>query len=154
MTKRYSLVPPRGGTNCEWSADHTFVKVSSGDTGGRYTLMEDNLKARFRRGLPLHRYHAETFYILDGVVDFYIDGDRMAAEPGACLPIPPGVPPACVVAEDCSAARMPMIYQPSGFDQFLAEMGQMDAADSEDTARMQALNDKCDIVNLGPVPDR
>lgn len=154
MTRRYSMVPPRGGTNYEWSADHTFVKVSSADTGGQYTLMEDNLKAGFKLGLHLHRHHAETFYILDGVVDFYIDGDWMAAEPGACLHIPPGVPHACLMAEGCSAARMLMIYQPSGFDQFLAEMGQMDAADFEDAARMQALNDKYDIVNLGPVPDR
>ena len=25
MTKRYSLVPPQGGKNYDWSADHTFV---------------------------------------------------------------------------------------------------------------------------------
>ncbi len=154
MSKRYSFVPPGGGPNYDWSADHTFVKVSADDTGGAYTLMEDNLKANFKLGLHKHREHAETFYILDGVVDFYVDGDWMTAEPGTCLHIPPGVEHACIMAGGCEAARMLMIFQPAGFDQFLAELGKMSEADFEDAGKMQALNDKYDIVNLGPVPER
>jgi hypothetical protein len=61
--KRYTFVPPGGGTNYDWTKDHTFVKVSAADTGGAYTLMEDNLKREFSLGLHLHRQHAETFYI-------------------------------------------------------------------------------------------
>ncbi len=34
MTKTYSFVPPMGGKNYDWSADHTYVKVSAEDTGG------------------------------------------------------------------------------------------------------------------------
>lgn len=154
MSKRYSFVPPGGGLNYDWSADHTFVKVSAADTGGQYTLMEDNLKSNFRLGLHLHRTHAETFYILEGSVDFYVDGDWMTAQPGTCLHIPPEVEHACVLSEGCTAGRMLMIYQPSGFDQFLAELALMTEADFEDNARMQALNDKYDIVNIGPVPAR
>jgi len=154
MSKRYSYVPTRGGTNYEWSADHTFVKVSASDTGGQYTLMEDNLKANFKLGLHLHRYHAETFYILEGSVDFYVDGDWMTAELGACLHIPPGVEHACVMSDGCETARMLMIYQPSGFDQFLAELAKMNDADFEDEGKMNALNEKYDIVNVGPVPER
>lgn len=151
---RYSFVPPGGGKDYDWSADHTFVKVSASDTGGQFTLMEDNLKSNFRLGLHLHRYHAETFYILEGSVDFFVDGDWMTAEPGTCLHVPPGIEHACVMAEGYSAARMLMIYQPSGFDQFLAELAQMSAVDFEDSAKMQALEKKYDIVNIGPVPKR
>ncbi|WP_136440675.1 cupin domain-containing protein [Pacificoceanicola onchidii] len=154
MTKRYSFVAPMGGPNYDWSADHTYVKVSAEDTGGQYTLMEDNLKSQFALGLHLHRYHAETFYILEGDVDFYIDGDWMTATPGSCIHVPPGVPHACTLADGCEGGRMLMIYQPSGFDQYLAELAQMTEADFADTAKMDALNDKYDIVNLGPVPDR
>lgn len=154
MSKRYSLVPPGGGLNYDWSADHTFVKVSAEDTGGQYTLMEDNLKANFRLGLHLHRYHAETFYILEGAVDFYVDGDWMTVGPGTCLHVPPGVPHGCSMSEGYVSARMLMIFQPSGFDQFLAEMAQFDDADFEDEAKMAALNDKYDIVNIGPLPEQ
>ncbi len=154
MTKRFSLVLPGGGQNYDWSADHTFVKVSAADTGGQYTLMEDNLKANFKLGLHLHRWHAETFYILEGSVDFFVDGDWMTAGQGACLHVPPGIEHACIMSSGCSAARMLMIYQPSGFDGYLAELGQMTEADFEDSAKMQALNKKYDIVNIGPVPER
>lgn len=154
MTKRYSLVPPRGGKNYDWSADHTFVKVSAEDTGGQYTLMEDNLKANFALGLHLHRYHAETFYILDGKIDFYLDGDWVTATPGTCIHIPPGVPHACTMADGSDSGRMLMIYQPSGFDQYLAELAKFSDADFNDASKMAALNDKYDIVELGSVPDR
>ncbi|MEM7236896.1 MAG: cupin domain-containing protein [Pseudomonadota bacterium] len=154
MTKRYSLVPPDGGQNYDWSADHTFVKVSAADTGGQYTLMEDNLKATFALGLHMHRYHAETFYILEGEVDFYVDGDWMTAVPGSCIHIPPGVPHSCTIGKGHERARMLMIYQPSGFDQFLAEMATMTEAELADHATMDALNEKYDIVQLGGVPER
>ena len=154
MSKRYSYVPPGGGPNYDWSADHTFVKVSAADTGGQYTLMEDNLKANFKLGLHMHRHHAETFYILEGSVDFYVDGDWMTAPAGTCLHIPPGIEHACEMSRGVTDARMLMIYQPSGFDEYLAELGKMTDADFEDTAKMAALNDKYDIVNIGPVPDR
>ena len=90
--KRYRFVPPGGGPDYNWTRDHTYVKVAAADSGGAYALMEDNLKREFALGLHLHRHHAETFYILDGVVNFHIDGDWMAAEPGSCVHIPPGVP--------------------------------------------------------------
>ncbi len=154
MSKRYAYVPPGGGQDYDWSADHTFVKVAAKDTGGQYTLMEDNLKSNFALGLHLHRYHAETFYILEGDIDFYIDGDWMTATAGACIHIPPGTPHACTLATETTTARMLMIYQPSGFDQYLAELATLTEADFQDQAKMDALNEKYDIINLGGVPER
>lgn len=153
MPKRYSFVPPMGGKDYDWSADHTYVKVGAQDTGGAYTLMEDNLKTGFKLGLHLHRQHAETFYILEGRIDFYVDGDWIAASPGSCLHVPPGVPHACILARGESGGRMLMIYQPSGFDGFLADIANFSDTDFADEGKMAALNDRYDIVNLGPVPD-
>ena len=151
--KRYTFVAAGGGKDYDWSADHTFVKISAEDTGGIYTLMEDNLKIGFKLGLHLHRWHAETFYILEGAVNFYVDGDWMLAESGACVHVPPGIPHAVDLPEGATA-RMLMIFQPSGFDQYLAELGRMSDADFEDQSKMDALNKKYDIVNLGDVPAR
>ena len=154
MAQSYSFLPPNTGPNYDWSNDHTFVKVSSADTGGAYMLMEDNLKSTFALGLHMHRTHAETFYILEGSVDFFVDGSWLTAEPGATLHIPPGVPHAAAVSEGCDSARMLMIFQPSGFDLFLAELAQMTKQDFADEAKMAALNDRYDIVPLGPLPQR
>jgi len=146
----FTHLPPGEGTNYQWENDHTFVKVSGDDTGGAYTLMEDNLKASFALGLHRHDHHAETFYILHGTVDFCVDGDWIKAEAGATLHVPPGVPHACRTSG--SAAKMLMVYQPSGFDGFLAELALMSEEDFVDTAKMDALNAKYDIVQMGPVP--
>src|SRR4030081_144976 len=89
--KRYSCVAPGGGHGYDWSKAHQFGKSPSADPGGSFALMEDNLKPEFALGLHLHRQHAETFYILDGAVHFWIDGDWMTAAPGTCIHIPPGV---------------------------------------------------------------
>ncbi len=119
-----------------------------------YRLMEDNPKANFAFGLHMHRYHAETFYILEGNIDFYLDGDWITATPGTCLHIPPGVPHACTMSKGCVAGRMLMIFQPSGFDQYLAEPKTFSDADFADVVKMFALNEKYDIVNIGDVPAR
>jgi hypothetical protein len=51
-------------------------------------------------------------------------------------------------------ARCLMIFQPAGFDQFLAELAALSEAQMADEKLMGALNDKYDIINLGDVPPR
>jgi len=151
--QRYGFVPPGGGPNYDWTRDHTYVKVSAADTGGAFALMEDNLKREFALGLHLHRQHAETFYILEGNVDFHIDGDWMTAGPATTVHIPPGIPHA-VVLPPGQTGKMLMIFQPAGFDQYLAELAKMTEQDFADAKRMQELDLKYDIINLGGVPPR
>jgi quercetin dioxygenase-like cupin family protein len=150
---RYRFVPPGGGPNYDWSRDHTFVKVSASDTGGAFALMEDNLKREFALGLHLHRQHAETFYILSGNVDFHIDGDWMTAVPGATVHIPSGVPHALTLAPG-TTGKLLMIFQPAGFDQYLAELAKLTERNFADADKMRDLELKYDIVQLGPVPGR
>ena len=151
--KRYSFVPPGGGQGYDWSRDHTFVKVSSADSGGAFALMEDNLKAGFALGLHLHRQHAETFYILEGDVDFHLDGDWITTPPGATVHIPPGVAHAVVLPEG-KTGKLLMIFQPAGFDQFLKELAGLSEQELADESRVRALSLKYDIVELGGVPPR
>jgi quercetin dioxygenase-like cupin family protein len=149
----YRVVPPGGGTSYDWARDHTFVKVAAADTGGAYALMEDNLKREFALGLHLHRTHAETFYILDGNVDFYLDGSWVTASPATTVHIPPGIPHA-VALPSGQTGRMLMIFQPAGFDQYLIELAALAPAELADERRMEELALKYDIINLGGVPPR
>ena len=55
MAKSYSYIPPKGDVNYNWSANHTFIKMTSDDTGEQYAVMEDNLKSNFSLGLHFHR---------------------------------------------------------------------------------------------------
>lgn len=146
------IVPPGGGTGYDWSADHTFVKVGAEDTDGAYALMEDNLKSGFALGLHRHDHHAETFYVLEGPIEFHVNGEWTAAETGTCVHVPPGAPHASRLP-DGSNGRMLMIYQPAGFDGYLAELATMTKGDFANSDRMAALNAKYDLVQLGEVPD-
>ena len=47
-----------------------------------------------------------------------------------------------------------MIFQPAGFDQFLAELARLSEAQLADEKLMMQLNEKYDIINLGGVPPR
>ncbi|MEM7315074.1 MAG: cupin domain-containing protein, partial [Planctomycetota bacterium] len=85
-------------------------------------------------------------------VPFYIDGDWIDASAGSAIHIPPGVEHA--VDKPGSPARMLMIIQPSGFDQYLAELSDCTEADFADEAKMKELAEKYDIINLGDVPAR
>lgn len=154
MAKEYSFVPENSGVNYEWESDHTFVKVSAEDTNGHYTLMEDNLKATFALGLHRHDTHAETFYILEGCLDFYVDGDWIVASKGSCLHIPPTVTHACTLTKGYKDARMLMIFQPAGFDLFLKELSEMSDKDINNPQKIEKLSLKYDIINLGDMPER
>ena len=142
---------PGEGPHFDWDADQPFVKVSGAQTGGAYTLIEDNLQAHFALGLHRHDHHAETFYILEGTMDFFLDTDWVRAVPGTTIHVPPGLPHACKVVGG-ETAKMLMIMQPSGFDAFLEAMAGMTPAELEDAAVMEALNAKFDIVPMGSVP--
>ena len=150
--KRCDVIAPGGGTGYEWSADHTFVKVGAEHTDGAYTLMEDNLKSGFALGLHRHDRHAETFYVLEGPIEFFVNDAWVAAEAGTCIHVPPGAPHAARLPPG-SAGRMLMIYQPSGFDGYLAELATLTQADFDDVGRMAALNQKYDLVPLGATPE-
>jgi len=154
MSDHHKFVPAQQGPNYQWANDHTFVKVSTKDSGGAHTLMEDNLKATFALGLHLHRQHAETFYILEGSVDFYVDGDWITATPGSTLHVPAGVPHACTITPGHEGGRMLMVFQPAGFDLYLAALAKLTDADFADVERMRRLNEQFDIIELGPVPER
>ncbi|MEM1074193.1 MAG: cupin domain-containing protein [Pseudomonadota bacterium] len=152
MSKNYTFYAPGAGPSHEWENDHIFIKVGSADSAGAYTVVEDNLKSAFALGLHLHRAHAETFYILEGSVDFYLDDEWITARAGASLHIPPGVPHAAKVSDDAETARMLMIFQPAGFDLFLSELAAMTKAELADETKVAALSAKYDIIQLGPIP--
>jgi quercetin dioxygenase-like cupin family protein len=153
LAERFAFVPPGGGPEYNWERDRTFVKVSSADTGGAFAMMEDNLKVEFSLGLHVHRQHAETFYILEGDVDFYIDGSWMTAKPGTTVHIPPGIPHALDMP-DGRTGKLLMIFQPAGFDGFLAEMSKLTEAQRADEALINELSEKYDLIPLGDVPPR
>jgi quercetin dioxygenase-like cupin family protein len=94
---------------------HTW-KATAEDTGGAFLMweaLEDAGKAT-----PLHSHQAsdETFYLLEGEVALYIDGEQRSVHVGGVAVIPRGVPHAFKVTSP--RARMLWLHTPGNSEAF------------------------------------
>ena len=120
-----TYVPPGKG-KCYWTPgghEATF-KATSEDTGGAYTITEDTFPPQV--GPPPHIHHTqeETFYVLEGKMEFVTDGVTTRAAAGSLVRIPRGV------LRDyrnvgSEPARVLVLYAPGGFEGFFEEVGEL-----------------------------
>ena len=132
------------------------VKASSDATGGRVTILE--LLAPRGHGSPLHvrRDHDQWFYVLNGELTFWIDGEVIAAPAGSFVLSPRGIPFTFAVSSE--QARFILVIEPGTFEAFmrtLAEPAQrleIPAAptDPPDFERLAAIAAQYGIEILGP----
>jgi quercetin dioxygenase-like cupin family protein len=67
-----------------------------------------------------HAHLTDIFYVLDGQLEFELDGERQSLGPGSFVLVPPGVVHT-FRNPGSEPARMLNIFQPSGFEQYLVE---------------------------------
>jgi quercetin dioxygenase-like cupin family protein len=114
-----TYVPPGEGKSFWTVGGHmaTF-KATSEDTGGAYTITEETWPPQV--GPPPHIHHTqeETFYVLEGEMEFITDGVTTRAVAGSLVRIPRGV------LRDyrnvgSEPARVLVLFAPGGFEGFL-----------------------------------
>ena len=97
--------------------DRLAVKLSGKSSGGEYSIIEANLQpGTAGGGLHMHRWHAETFYVLEGEIEFTIRDGKILALAGTLVFAPPNTPQ---VAKVDKPARMLIIYSLAGFEERL-----------------------------------
>ncbi len=120
-----TYVPPGEGKSFWTPGGHmaTF-KATSEDTGGAYTITEETWPSQV--GPPPHIHHTqeETFYILQGEMEFVTDGITTRATAGSLVRIPKGV------LRDyrnvgLEPARVLVLFAPGGFEGFFEEVGEL-----------------------------
>jgi len=136
------------GREFKWRSDHAFLKVSAEESGGLFSMIEDNLTSDFV--LPLHKHadhadHAETFFIIDGVVEVTIDGRKIEAQKGDTLPVPPNAPHA---VRCLRPAKMLTLFQPGGLENLFAAYELMSAEDFDDPEKVRAVDLQHDNIVL------
>jgi quercetin dioxygenase-like cupin family protein len=97
------------------------IKATKEQTGGRCTLVEILAPDGYGSGLHVHHREDEGFYILEGEMSFYVDGQTIKARPGTFLFGPKDVPHAFTV--DSGPARL-FVLSPAGFEDFVRDMGE------------------------------
>jgi mannose-6-phosphate isomerase-like protein (cupin superfamily) len=99
-----------------WLGSLALIKAAGHETADQFCLVE----VRENEGdTPLHVHHNEdeTFWVLEGEIEFEIGGKKFEARPGTMLFGPRGVPHRYTVRR--GPARMLFLFTPAGFEKLL-----------------------------------
>jgi mannose-6-phosphate isomerase-like protein (cupin superfamily) len=136
------ILRPGEGKSYDWSRDHVVVKSTLELSDGRLTLVEDRLKPGFFLARHHHKKMIEIFYVLEGVVEFAFDDEKVEATVGTVLNVPPAV---WHEVRSPGGAKLLTIFSPGGFDRYLEELVVLTEGQYADAAFMKGLSERYDI---------
>jgi quercetin dioxygenase-like cupin family protein len=116
------FVQPNQGTIVSVAGDIVVFKAEGKQTNGQYALFENTLEPQAGPPPHIHSREDESFYILEGEVEFYLDERTVVATPGTFLQSPRGQKHSfkCISSQP---AKMLCWATPAGIEQFFAEVG-------------------------------
>src|SRR5262245_12352285 len=127
----YRLTARSGLSDLWWKDGRISVKVSGAETNGALAQVETDDPLGTAPPLHIHHNEEETFYVLDGELSVFVDGEELALRAGDFAIVPRGVPHAYLVRSE--QARMLVTFSPAGFEQAFTELG-LPAVDAEPPA--------------------
>jgi quercetin dioxygenase-like cupin family protein len=102
-------------------------KVSSDQAVGA-SMVEFDTAPGFDTGTHVHTNLEETFYVIDGELEFELDGEPHRAPAGATIFVPPHVPHRFGNRGE-SRARMLIVMSPPAHDRYFDELAEILAGD-------------------------
>ena len=106
------------------------------------TVVEYRLDTGGQPGQPhYHARHADSFYVLDGELEFRIDGKAVRAAAGSLIIAPPRAVHAFPVAISAQA-RFLNLHTPGGFERYLRELTAMRAREEAPTREFYESHDQ------------
>ncbi len=135
----------------------TLVKATAKQTANAFGLIEQLAPVGAGSPYHVHRAEEETFYVLEGQLEFISGERRLTAGPGSYVFLPRDIPHGFRVV-GTSPARFLILTTPGGFEGFVMEMGEpastlsLPAPSAPDMGRLTALAAKYRIEILGPLP--
>jgi mannose-6-phosphate isomerase-like protein (cupin superfamily) len=132
------------------SSPSPFVKISSQDTGGAWSMFEGAVAPGFGPPLHLHYCQEEWFHVNEGEFIFEADGEQYALKRGESILIPR------MVAHrfqntGTSTAQILILAQPSGtLEQFFEGFLSLSASELEENGKITELFALHGMEVLGP----
>ncbi|MDI2128816.1 cupin domain-containing protein [Yinghuangia seranimata] len=148
--RRYMLEAGQGHGGERTFFRHPLRMLATGEeTGDEYTFFEQLLEQGFAPPLHAHHIEDEAFYVLDGEVDVVCGDARWALGTGGFAFLPHSVPHSFRVRS--ATARLLQLTAPSGFEEFAAEMADVELSDAN-FARIAEAAHRAGYEMLGPPP--
>lgn len=110
---------------------------------GRFNVITSDWNADFRVPSHYHHHHSETFYVLDGAVEWTVEGETHVLHKGDALYIPPNTVHSVRVVGGTSMKNM-LIYEPGGYEDqadFKMNYSEEELKDPKVVARIRAAGD-------------
>ena len=140
------VVEPGEGNSLSSGSDTYTEKVVGRDTNGAYTLMELTLSGE-APPRHIHDAHEESFYVLEGEVEFEMGGQSVRGKAGFFVLIPRGTVHT-FWSVGTVPARLLKVISPPGFERFFEEI------DGEtDLARIAAASSKYSVEFVEQPPE-
>lgn len=132
-------IPAGEGKYLNVLGDSITIKLSGDDTEGAFILFE-NVNAP-GRSIPrhVHQHEDETFYVLEGEVEFQIGEEKITARAGATVFLPRDVPHGFRVVS-LTSARMLVLATPAGLDGYFTEMNRLGSTVPPDMDRIASIS--------------
>jgi quercetin dioxygenase-like cupin family protein len=119
--QQYSVKAGEGVADIWWKAGRVAVKASGEETGGGFAQIETIDPRGTATPLHTHLNEEETFYVLEGEVALFVDGEWMRVTAGDFALVPRNTPHGYVVVSE--RARMLVTFSPAGFEQVFIDLG-------------------------------
>ena len=118
-------VRPGEGTSAWLLGELYTIKVTGAETGGAFAVVEQ-MTPPDAPGPPPHRHHRtdETFYVLEGDLEFSADGATVRAGAGSVVRVPRGLLHTYRNV-GASPTRQIVVIAPAGFERFFVEAGEV-----------------------------
>ncbi|MCZ2127562.1 MAG: cupin domain-containing protein [Anaerolineales bacterium] len=99
----------------EDGVEDTELIVTKAQSEGRYSIMISRWLSTFEVPPHFHKEHAETFYVLDGQVEWTVEGETRVLNAGDALYIPPNAVHSVRVLGGKDSHNI-LIYEPGGYE--------------------------------------
>ena len=101
---------------------HTFSFLATAkDTGGAFSLIHCFFRKDFMAPSHYHKFEDESFYVLEGKIDFHVADASYIVGPGDFIFLPKNVPHHFNLISDTAKALLQI--SPAGFEVFFREFG-------------------------------
>lgn len=143
------VVQPGQGAAMMILGDTTTCKVDGRATGGSHSLFETLTPPGGGTPPHVHRREDETFYVLEGDVEFWVEGKTIKVGAGGTVFAPRDIPH-CYRNTSSKPARMLVFCSPPGMEDFFSELAREVPSLPPDVAKVVAVCAKYGIEILPP----
>jgi len=119
---RFQIINLRKGKHVNMIWDVLSIYLSKNETNGTFSILEDRIYPGGGPPPHIQTREFEGFYILEGELDFNLDGQKVPAKTGTVINIPPNVVHNFKNNTN-SIVRMLVIISPVGLEKMFEEVG-------------------------------